>query len=870
MKLSIRYLHVLLLCLLSGFGALAQTASLPLTQWRLSCPDPADTAFSTSLVVNVPGCLHTDLLDHGLIPDPFYGTNEESLQWLSYVPCTYTCDFWRDELPAKENIELVLEGVTGYAEIFLNGQPLEHQDGTNVMDNAYRTWRFLLDKKIRTYNLIEVRFTPAQQIIDQRKASVPYALPEERAWLRMPPYQSGWDWGPKLTTCGITGKAYIENTSTVRLLGLGVSTQHGDDYCASIEISAEEFVNSSRNFSVALDGKMLYKEHLLQGKTAQGLTSQYGDTIFHQSFSVGVLRHRNTPFVHDVSVEFPFEGELWYPHTMGEAALHDVTFYVYSGGKKDSVKWRTGFRTVELRQTKDSVGQAFEFLINGKPVFVKGVNWIPADFFPHRMTEERYRELLQACKDANINMIRVWGGGIYEPDIFYDLCDEMGIMVWQDFMFAGTLYPGDNSFLKDIAYETQEQVRRLRRHPCIVLWCGNNEVKNGWEDWGWQANYTAEQREKLEREMHFMFDKGLAHVVEKEGCGVPYIPTSPLWGWGHPECCTEGDSHYWGVWWGEQPFEMWYQKTGRFMSEYGFQSYPDLRTLQTVMPDSALYLGSPELNNHQKHARGVQIIDKAMNQYFHRPDNLEDYVYVSQLVQAYGIGMALEEHRRRAPYCMGTLVWQLNDCWPVASWSAIDYYGRRKALYYEMKRQFAPVIIACDTLQYGKFPVYVVSDKMDSVISFSLKYSLCRMDGTVIYTIKTMELGLDAVANLPEHVDNYGVAKKYDSNALRQCYMLFECLGANERVIAQKVKFFCYPGQLDLPNAPITVRRIDDTTVEVSSSVLQYGVELSANVDGYFDDNYFTLLPNVPKRINFVPKETLKGNTVFTARSYHN
>ena len=752
MKLIFRYLQIIFFCVLASSCALAQTASFPLTQWRLSCPDPSDTAFSTSIVVKVPGCLHTDLFDHGLIPDPFYGTNEESLQWLSEVPCTYSCEFWRDELPAKKNIELVLAGVTGYAEIFLNGQPLEHQDHNNVMDNAYRTWRFPLDKKIRTYNLIEVRFTPAQQIIDQRKAAVPYALPEERAWLRMPPYQSGWDWGPKLTTCGITGKAYIGN-------------------CGSDNLLSEAILPA---------------------------------------------------------------------------------------------------RSVELRQNKDSRGISFEFVINGKPVFAKGVNWIPADFFPHRMTEERYRELLQACKDANVNMIRVWGGGIYEPDIFYDLCDEMGIMVWQDFMFAGTLYPGDSSFIQNVQKEAIEQVVRLRRHPCIVLWCGNNEVKNGWEDWGWKNNYTSEQREQLDQDMHYLFDTLLANVVNKYGGGVPYIPTSPLWGWGHPECCTEGDSHYWGVWWGEQPFEMWYQKTGRFMSEYGFQSYPDIRTLQTVMPDTALHLGSPELNNHQKHARGVQIIDKAMNQYFHRPNNLEDYVYVSQLVQAYGIGMALEEHRRRAPYCMGTLVWQLNDCWPVASWSCIDYYGRRKALYYEMKRQFAPVIIACDTLQYGKFPVYVVSDKMDSVISFSLKYSLCRMDGTVIYTIKTRELGLDCVANLPEHVDNYGVAKKYDSNTLRQCYMLLECLGANERVIAQKVKFFCYPGQLDLPNAPITVHRIDDTTVEVSSSVLQYGVELSANVDGYFDDNYFTLLPNVPKRVKFVPKETVKGNTVFTARSYHN
>ena len=750
-RLIFKHLSITLFLLLPCFGTMAQQSTVLLKQWRLTCPDPADTAFSTSLTVSVPGCLHTDLLDHGLIPDPFYGTNEESLQWLSHVPCTYTCEIWKDELPFKKNIELVLEGVTGYAEIFLNGQPLYHQDNTNVMDNTYRTWRFPLDKKIHTYNLIEVRFTPAQQIIDQRKASVPYSLPEERAWLRMPPYQSGWDWGPQLTTCGIMGNAYIGK-------------------CGSDKQLPEQLLST---------------------------------------------------------------------------------------------------RSVELRQTKDSVGQSFEFVINGKPVFAKGVNWIPSDFFPHRMTEERYRELLQACKDANINMIRVWGGGIYEPDIFYDLCDEMGIMVWQDFMFAGTLYPGDKSFLDNVKKEATEQVLRLRHHPCIVLWCGNNEVKNGWEDWGWQANYTAEQREQLDHDMHYLFDTLLANVVSMNGNGVPYIPTSPLWGWGHPECCTEGDSHYWGVWWGELPFEMWYQKTGRFMSEYGFQSYPDIRTLQTVVPDTALYLGSAALNNHQKHARGVQIIDKAMHQYFHRPDNLEDYVYVSQLVQAYGIGMAIEEHRRRTPYCMGTLVWQLNDCWPVASWSCIDYYGRRKALYYEMKRQFAPVIIACDTMQNGKLPIYVVNDSNESV-TCDVLVRLCQMDGTDISS--KLINNLEVKTGQSCLVWNFDITAPLGNKSLNQYFLHIWCWGKNRETLFQKIKVLCPPGQMDLSGDDLTVYRIDDTTVAVSSSTLQYGVELTANVDGYFDDNYFTLLPGTSfvKVVKFVPKEAIKGNVVFTARGYHN
>ena len=306
---------------------------------------------------------------------------------------------------------------------------------------------------------------------------------------------------------------------------------------------------------------------------------------------------------------------------------------------------------------------------------------------------------------------------------------------------------------------------------------------------------------------------------------------------------------------------MWYQKTGRFMSEYGFQSYPDLRTLQTAIPDTALHLGSPELNNHQKHARGIQIIDKAMNQYFHRPDNLEDYIYVSQLVQAYGIGMAIEEHRRRAPYCMGTLVWQLNDCWPVASWSAIDYYGRRKALYYEMKRQFEPVIIACDTMRDGELPIYVVSDR-DENLSCQLKLTLFQMDGTIISSQTTDRKEFTYLKS------NHFIDFQIKDTDLTRCYLLIQCLDDHGNELARKVRFFSYPGQLELPEGDITVHRIDDTTVEVSSSVLQYGVELTANVDGNFDDNYFTLLPNVPKRVTFVPKEAIKGKVVFEARGY--
>jgi beta-mannosidase len=281
-------------------------------------------------------------------------------------------------------------------------------------------------------------------------------------------------------------------------------------------------------------------------------------------------------------------------------------------------------------------------------------------------------------------------------------------------MFACALYPADSAFLKNVKTEAEEQVNRLKQHPCLALWCGNNEVKNGWEDWGWQQNYTPKQRAEIEKNLHTLFNELLLNVVQTHD-NRPYHSSSPLWGWGHPECLTHGDSHYWGVWWGEEPFEVWLPKTGRFMSEYGFQSYPQMSTIESFTLPEERYLESAAMKNHQKHPRGVQIINKTMEQYAYVPAHLEDYVRVSQEIQAYGIGKAIEAHRLKRPYCMGTLYWQLNDCWPCASWSSIDFYGNWKLLHHTVKEKFAPVIVATEELPNGAKNIYVVNDLLHEV-----------------------------------------------------------------------------------------------------------------------------------------------------------
>ena len=537
----------------------------------------------------VPGFIHTDLMANGIIPDPYIGTNEDSVRWVADSSWTYFCQISRKKLPKGDTLWLVFEGLAGPAIVFINSisgkEVYDFVDDPQLPDDNMFCQHEIplpihLDPSMDTL-CIEVVFTPLSDTLKEEVYGIP--LPERRAFTRIAPYQQGWDWGPKLPTCGIWKRVYITNK--------GVK-------------GCEKGVKGSE-------------------------------------------------------------------------------------------------RTIELRQEQDSIGQSFTFYRDGKPIFIKGANWIPVHSFPvlDSANRARYRHLLCSAKEAGFNMLRVWGGGIYEHDCFYDLCDSLGIMVWQDFNFSTMLYPDNFEMLESIDKEARQNITRIAKHPCVVLWCGNNEVKNGWEDWGWQGqfNWTPEQRARLEKAMDTIFgypntssNTSSSSILAKaiSDCDPlhrPYITTSPLYGWGHPECTTHGDSHYWGVWWGEEPFERYAEKTGRFMSEYGFQSYPMMSTIRRFCPEDQLYIDSPTMKNHQKHGRGREIIDKAMMRYYgfdSRSLSLEDYCYVSQLLQAWGVGYGIFQHIKQQPHCMGTLYWQLNDCWPVASWSSIDYYGNWKALHY--------------------------------------------------------------------------------------------------------------------------------------------------------------------------------------------
>jgi beta-mannosidase len=353
-------------------------------------------------------------------------------------------------------------------------------------------------------------------------------------------------------------------------------------------------------------------------------------------------------------------------------------------------------KNIKLIQHPDSIGTSFYFEKDGKPIYMKGANWIPADIFLNNANKSTYKRLLQNAKEAHMNMLRVWGGGIYENDEFYDLCDSLGIYVWQDFMFACGMYPADDHFLQNLKDEVFQQISRLRHHPCIVVWCGNNEIDEAWHNWGWQTQYKLHGQDsvKIWQDYQTLFKDSLLAWVNQFDGTRPYIATSPKNGWGHPESFIEGDSHYWGLWWGLEDWEIFKTKTGRFVSEYGMQSMSNYSTVKTYTADTSRYLYSPAILNHQKAADGFKKLNYYLTLYFVDSSvlsrlSLKDYCYITQCMQAFILQNSISTHLSKYPKNMGTLLWQLNDCWPSTSWSIIDYNGNKKAAWYAVKRAFA-------------------------------------------------------------------------------------------------------------------------------------------------------------------------------------
>ena len=705
-------------------------------QFRLATTDTeaakAHPEATTWRGATVPGTVQTDLLDARLIPEPFVGENEGRLQWIGLSDWEYRLEFQVDAATlAREHVDLVFDGLDTFASVSLNGQPLA------ATDNMFRRWRLpakALLKPGRNTLLVSLQ-SPIKRVQPWLRKQ-PYALPgaydsqfgdepkgvASATYVRKAQYQYGWDWGPRFVTLGIWQPVRLESWNQVRLEDFHVRQQRVDEGVA--QLVAEVAVQAGRGGAARLR---------LEVTPPDGAP-------FTLTQDVVLDPGRNTLSV-PVRIEHP---RRWFPAGYGDQPIYGFKVGVSQGGVELArAERRTGLRTVELRREKDAWGRSFAFVINGIPVFAKGANMIPVDSFPNRVTRERQRDLLLSARRANMNMLRLWGGGYYESDAFYEEADALGLMIWQDFMFGGAILPADTAFQDNVRQEAVEQVRRLRDHPSIVLWCGGNEVQADWETWdatlAFKNKLSPDERERLWSANLKLFGEVLRGVVQREAPEVPYWATSPGVDLEGPSGqMDDGDVHFWRVWGGSAPVETFLSTTPRFMSEYGLQSWPELRTLASFAKPEDLRVDSPVIRAHQKFgvAVGPDVGNDRVLFYIRKnygePKDFASFVYLSQVMQAEGIALAASHLRSQRPRSMGSLYWQLNDVWPGASWSSIDVFGRWKALQFQARRFYADTTVTA--LRRGDVTeIAVISDKTRPQDA-ELRLRVADLDGRVLRT----------------------------------------------------------------------------------------------------------------------------------------
>nr|WP_321452544.1 glycoside hydrolase family 2 protein [uncultured Carboxylicivirga sp.] len=777
----------------------------------------------------VPGNVHIDLEKAGIIDNPFYGTNEDSVQWIEHKDWVYSGEFSIDkETLDFDNIELEFLGLDTYADVTLNGQRLFSSDNMFVAFSS-EVKKYLKPGK----NHLEVLFhSPIKTAMPlHEKSKYTYPADNDRSkehlsvYTRKAPYHYGWDWGPRFVTSGIWRPIKINAWNDARITDVHFVQKSLTEEKAEISFEYEIEATVAETATISLS---------------------FGDAI-KTNKEVDLKKGINKASI-NITVDKP---DYWWPNGMGEQKLYTATSELKTNGQLlDSKTQKIGLRTIEVINKPDSLGVSFYFKVNGIPTFMRGVNYIPNDCFLGRMTDSIYQNNFDDLLASNMNMLRFWGGGVYEDDRFFELADEKGILLWQDFMFACTMYPSDDAFLDNVAKEANYNIKRLRNHPSLAIWCGNNEVKVGWHNWGWQDKYgyTEEDQKELLEGYDKLFNQLLPNKLKELDSQRFYYDSSPISNWGDVKDMKIADNHYWGVWWGKHEFEKLNEYVPRFMSEFGFQSFPPMETIKEFSKEKDWDIESDVMKTHQKSSIGNVTIKEYMQRDYKMPDNFEDFVYLNQIMQAEGMRVGFEAQRRNKPFCMGTLYWQLNDVWPVVSWSGIDYYGRWKAMQYFIKKAYEPVITSA-VMEDGKLKVHLISDKItDTKVSSSLQ--IIKLDGTVVWE-QTKEYNLEANANrvilntpLNELIDNTAKNKvilvmntQYDSNQTETTYLF------------SKVK------DLALQNANIDIQVKENgnsAEVTLKSPVFVKNIELIAEgLNGKWSDNYFDMIPNKEYKISF-------------------
>ncbi|MGI6368309.1 MAG: beta-mannosidase [Anaerolineae bacterium] len=789
----------------------------------------------------VPGCVHTDLLAANLIPDPYYRDNELAVLWVGETDWTYRRTF---EVPAdllkNRNLWLRCKGLDTIAHVRLNGRELGYAD------NMFREWSFDIKGVLRSgQNQIEIAFSSPMQYVRAKNASSRY-LPawgvgdhklDSGGWIRKEPCNFGWDWGPELATSGIWRDIEIVAWNTARLEDVETRQTHHTDGSVSLEVSAQAALSTSdtvqARFTLTLEGKAIAS----------------GSTTLQDGKAQATLM-----------VKCP---ALWWPNGMGAQPLYDLTVSLLDNGgvELDSTCKRIGLRTLELVRQADAYGQSFHFAANGVPFFAKGANWIPDDVFAASMTRERYRRSLQDAVDANMNMLRVWGGGLYEQDDFYDLCDELGLCVWQDFIFACATYPTfDADWMANVREEAEQNVRRIRHHASLALWCGNNEMEQGLvgEEWtdhcmSW-ADYIP------------LYDEMLAEIVARLDPQTAYWPSSPHTPCGdrrdfnNPDC---GDAHLWSVWHGKMPFEWYRTCEHRFNSEFGFQSFPEPRTTHSYTRPGDRNITSAVMEHHQRSGIGNTTIMSYMCDWFRLPSSFDNTLWLSQILQGMAIKYAVEHWRRAMPRGMGTLYWQINDCWPVASWSSVDSLGRWKALHYMARNFYAPLLVSgVEDPATGSVELHVTSDLGEEVPGV-VSWRVTNVRGETLIT-GAEPLNVPPRANTL--VTTLDLANLLEASGPRGLLLWLE-LNSGGAIVSRNMVTFARPKHMALEQ-PGLCAAVEDrhdgsftVTLKADRPALWAWISL-ATADARYSDNFVHVVPGQPIEIIVTPCQPMSAEAL--------
>jgi beta-mannosidase len=798
------------------------------------------------LAAQVPGCNFSDLLNNLQINDPFHRNEESQLQWIEKHDWEYRKLFNINEsMLAVSALDLVFAGLDTYCDVYLNdvlilqsnnmfvGHKISCKQWLTVGENTLHIiFRSPINEVMPIFR--DNGFTyPAENDKSEERLSV---------FTRKAPYHYGWDWGPRFVTSGIWRSVSLEVVNQVSI----------DDVYVQQEKLSEDL--AQLNFQISLTGAEQFNGTIhIECLNINGLSQR----IESQQIDIAVVDHNqslNIPLVVD-------NPNLWWPNGLGDAFLYQFKVSLFSEQQcLDAKELSIGLRTIEVINEKDEFGESFYLKVNGQPTFMKGANYIPSDSFLDRVSSSKYEKIFDDAVAANMNMLRVWGGGIYENDEFYQLADQRGILIWQDFMFACSLYPADDDFLNTVADEVEYNVKRLRNHACIALWCGNNETEMGIEFWQWPTtfNYSDELYRKLKQDYSKLFKTVLPELVERFDPERFYFSSSPIGYWENKEDDNRGDNHYWGVWHGEEPFSEFKQRVPRFMSEFGFQSFPIMDSVKKYSIEEDWHIDSAVMKSHQKHPRGNSLIRQYMKDEYQDPKDFESFLYLSQVQQALGLKIAFEAHRSAMPFCMGTLYWQFNDCWPVASWSGIDYYGRWKALHYQAQRCFKNIAVFVEegvNENDDALMVNIVCDKRESE-TLKLTEQLMTLDGQQLWTqqivIETMPLSSEVYSS--KSINNLlAEANKNDVVFVTYIHNI-NSKGEQGSLISEAFHYFTSTKDLNLVDANLTVHKsAEDNQIKLSllADNLMRQVYVSIeDLDGNFSDNFFDLLPHSTKEIS--------------------